>query len=57
MEAGSLEAAVQVYRQALSEAVEQLARGTLDAPTCHRLMGRWQTALLQAVQPLARAPE
>lgn len=57
IEAGSLEAAVQVYRQALSEAVEQLARGTLDAPTCHRLMGRWQTALLQAVQPLARVPE
>lgn len=56
MEAGSLEAAVALYKRVLSEQVDALASGRLDADTYRRCRERWETALLRATRGLSRDP-
>lgn len=56
IEAGTLEAAVALYKRVLAEQVDQLASGRLDAEGYRRRRERWEAALLQATRGLSRDP-
>lgn len=55
--AGSLEAAVSLYRCVLAEHVGQLATGRVDSETYRLRRLRWEAALLRATDGLSRDPQ
>lgn len=54
--AGTLQAAVALYKQVLSAQVDQFAAGSLDADAYRVLREQWETALLQTTRGLSRDP-
>lgn len=54
--AGTLEAAVALYKQVLSSQVDQLASGALSSNNYRLQREQWETALLQTTRGLSRDP-